>query len=85
MECESLFVSGYQIVKMSYSSKPWRVVTVPCPLGEGHSPSGCRNGCELYRDEVFDHPNLGQIVIAGPVAFDRKRDAVVWLTAQRAA
>lgn len=56
----------YHVEKRGYSRKPWRVVT--------------EDGRELYARQRFDHPYLGMTVIDGPVAFDRKRDAVAWIT-----
>jgi hypothetical protein len=36
-------------------------------------------GGQVWDCEVFDHPNLGVMVIPGPVCFERKRDAVAWV------
>lgn len=57
----------YRIEKQGYSRGAWRVLDA---IGD-----------QVYRREVFDHPNLGPINIAGPVCFDRKRDAAEWVRA----
>jgi len=60
----------YRVEKQSYSLGAWRVLD--------------RNGEQVWRKEIFDHPFLGPTVIAGPVCFDRKRDAVAWINQQEA-
>lgn len=60
----------YRVEKQSYSRGAWRVLD--------------RNGEQVYRREMFDHPMLGVIPLDGPVCFDRKRDAVAWVEAERA-
>jgi hypothetical protein len=64
-------MTNYRVEKQGYSAGPWRVLYTA-------------NGEQVYRREVFDHPQLGRINIAGPVCFDRKRDAVAWIAAQDA-
>jgi len=72
-----------EVVKLGYSRRPWRVVLRPCPAGDLHRPSRCV--CELWEPEVFDHPMLGRTVIDGPLAFERKRDAVAYVNSQEKA
>lgn len=59
----------YRVEKQSYSRGAWRVLN---SAGE-----------QVYRNQMFDHPFLGHILIAGPVCFDRKRDAVAWIAGQQ--
>ena len=58
----------YTIEKQSYSRGAWRVLNAA-------------TGEQIYRNETFDHPFMGSIQIAGPVCFDRKRDAAAWIEA----
>jgi hypothetical protein len=62
-------MSGYRVEKQSYSRGAWRVLDAA-------------TGEQVYRREMFDHPFLGKILLAGPVCFDRKRDAVAWVAQQ---
>jgi uncharacterized protein (DUF736 family) len=57
----------FRVEKQSYSSGAWRVLH--------------EDGRQIFRDETFDHPFLGSIRLAGPVCFDRKRDAIAWISA----
>jgi hypothetical protein len=56
----------YRVEKQGYSHGPWRVLYA-------------ETGEQVWRRERFDHPNLGPIIIDGPVCFQRKRDAVAWV------
>lgn len=58
----------FRVEKQNYSRGAWRVLDA--------------NGQQVWRDEEFDHPNLGLTIISGPVCFDRKRDAVAWVELQ---
>jgi hypothetical protein len=58
----------YRVEKQSYSRGAWRVLDA--------------NGKQVWRMENFDHPVSGMIRIAGPVCFERKRDALAWIAAQ---
>jgi len=79
----------YIIRKLDYSGRPWRIIDThnrPGPMwtladGRDCYPRGVvAEGTEVWLPEVFDHPMLGETVINGPVAFDRKRDAVAALS-----
>ena len=59
----------YRVEKQDYSHGPWRVLDAA-------------TGEQVWRAEVFDHPNLGRIPISGPVCFERKRDALAWVAAE---
>lgn len=61
-------MSGYKVEKQSFSRGAWRVLDAA-------------TGEQVYENQLFDHPNLGHIRIAGPVCFDRKRDALAWVAA----
>lgn len=61
-------MTEYRVEKQDYSHGPWRVLN--------------SQGEQVWRNEVFDHPNLGPMPMAGPVCFQRKRDAVAWVKAQ---
>lgn len=56
----------YRVEKQGYSRGAWRVLYA----GTGE---------QVWQREVFDQPNLGVMVIPGPVCFERKRDAVAWV------
>jgi hypothetical protein len=58
----------FLVEKQSYSRGAWRVL---------HT-----DGQQVYENQTFNHPNLGLIRIAGPVCFDRKRDALAWVAMQ---
>jgi len=60
----------YRVERQSYSRSPWRVLDAT-------------TGEQVWRNEKFDHPQLGVIAISGPVCFERKRDAVAWVQAQK--
>ena len=62
-------MSTYRVEKQPYSRGAWRVL---------HA----HDGSQVYRNQVFDHPFMGLIQIAGPVCFDRKRDALAWIESQ---
>lgn len=63
-------MNGKQFVieKQTYSRSPWRVLWAD-------------DREQVHQHERFDHPELGVTVIAGPVCFDRKRDALAWVQA----
>jgi hypothetical protein len=65
-------VSAYRVERQDYSRGAWRVL---------HAPTGE----QVWRRERVDHPNMGPIVIDGPVCFERKCDALVWVKAQELA
>jgi hypothetical protein len=56
----------YRVEKQGYSAKPWRVLIV-------------ESGQQEWQRQIFDHPQMGRVPLSGPVAFDRKRDAVAWV------
>lgn len=58
----------YRVEKQGYSRGAWRVLTAA--------------GEQVYRRELFGHPFMGEILLDGPVCFERKRDAVAWIQAQ---
>lgn len=60
----------FRVEKQSYSRGAWRVL---------HA-----NGEQVWANENFDHPFMGKIRIAGPVCFERKRDALAWIAARLA-
>jgi hypothetical protein len=59
----------FKAEKQSYSRGAWRVLNAI-------------TGAQIYRNAEFDHPFMGSIRLAGPVCFDRKRDAVAWIEAE---
>jgi hypothetical protein len=63
-------MTQFRVEKQSYSRGAWRVLDAA-------------TGEQVYRREIFDHPFMGKINLAGPVCFDRKRDAVAWVEAQQ--
>lgn len=65
---ETAATALFRIERQDYSAGAWRVLDA--------------DGNQVYRHEVFEHPSLGPITIAGPVCFDRKRDARAWVDAE---
>lgn len=63
---------AYRVEKQSYSRGAWRVL---------HAATGE----QVFENGTFDHPTMGRIRLAGPVCFDRKRDAVAWVEAHKSA
>jgi hypothetical protein len=60
----------YKVEKQDYSRGAWRVLDAV-------------SGEQVWRRELFNHPVMGEISLDGPVCFDRKRDAVAWIAAER--
>jgi hypothetical protein len=56
----------FRVERQNYSRSPWRVLDAT-------------TGEQVFQSERFDHPNLGPMIIDGPVCFERKRDAVAWV------
>ena len=59
----------YRVEKQDYSRGAWRVLNAA-------------TGAQVWRNKIFNHPNLGKIYMQGPVCFERKRDAVAWISSQ---
>lgn len=58
----------YKVEKQSYSRGAWRVLDA--------------QGRQVWHLTTFEHPFLGHTITAGPVCFDRKRDALAWIASQ---
>jgi hypothetical protein len=67
----------FQVRKCGYSAKPWRIIDThqtPADYSRGSHPEGV----EVWTT-VTIHAQDGPITVPGPLAFDRKRDAVAAL------
>ena len=62
-------MSTYLVEKRNYSRGTWRVVYAA-------------TGEQVWQFEQIDHPYLGRTTIPMPVCFNRKHDAVAWITEQ---
>lgn len=56
----------FRVERQGYSHGPWRVLWA-------------ETGDQVWQDQAFDHPNLGSMIIPGPVCFQTKREAVAWV------
>ena len=66
------------VKKCGYSRKPWRIIDTRTPQPYTHARGHQPEGQEIWVMETLALAD-GRVTVPGPLAFDRKRDAVAQL------